>query len=110
MMQLDTTYRHLTQSESSIATRALEKGYARFERLLDGPTTLRAVVEGGAESRVTLTLNIKGGEITSLSHGPDLNTVVSEACDKLKVQLVRRRHRREAQRRERVDTNVDETL
>ena len=98
-MQLDTTYRGLSQSESAVATRALEKGTARFERLLDEPTTLRAVVEGGAESRVTLSLSLRGGELTSLSSGHEINSVVSEACDKLKVQLVRRRHRREALRR-----------
>lgn len=98
-MQLDTTYRGLSQAESAIATRALEKGTARFERLVDEPTTLRAVVEGGAESRVTLSLNLRGGEITSTSAGHELNTVVSEACDKVKVQLAKMRDKREASRR-----------
>lgn len=105
-MQLDTTYRGLNDSESAIATRALEKGVARFERLIDEPTPLRAVVEGGPESRVTLTLSLRGGELTSLSSGHELGIVVSEACDKLKVQLVRRRHRREAKRRDGVEEEI----
>lgn len=104
-MQLDTTYRGLTQAESAVATRALEKGSARFERLLEEPTVLRAVVETGPEARVTLTMNLRGGEVTSLSSGHELNAVVSEACDKLKVQLVRRRHRREALRRSNTGNN-----
>ena len=97
-MQLDTTYRGLSKSESVVATRALEKGTSRFERLLDNPTVLRAVVEGGPETRVTLTLNLHGEDITSLSAGHDVASVISEACDKVKVQLVRSRHRRESQR------------
>ena len=98
-MQLDTTFRGLNEKESAAATRALEKGSARFERLIDEPTVLRAVVEGGAESRVTLSLNLRGGEFTSLSAGHEMNTIVFEACDKLKTQLVRHRHRKEALRR-----------
>lgn len=98
-MQLETTFRGLTPAESATATRALEKGSARFERLLEEPTALRAVVEGGAEVRVNLSLSLRRGEITSLSTGHDLSTVVSDACDKVKVQLVRHRHRRESQRR-----------
>ncbi|MCK5799579.1 MAG: hypothetical protein KAI47_20455 [Deltaproteobacteria bacterium] len=105
-MQLDTTYRSLSEKETAVATRALEKGSSRFERLLDEPTVLRAVVEKGPEAKATLTMNLRGGDVTSLSSGHDLNAVVSEACDKLKVQLVRRRHRREAQRRAGPDANI----
>ena len=98
-MQLETTYRGLSRKDSATATRALDKGAARFERLLEEPTALRAVVEGGPEIKVTLSLNLRKGELTSLSSGHELSSVISEACDKIKVQLVRHRHRRESQRR-----------
>lgn len=97
-MHQETTYRGLSRAESATAARALEKGVQRLERLLDEPVSLRAVVEGGPETRANLTLNLRGGEVTSSSTGHDLNAVIFEACDKLKVQLVRKRHRRESQR------------
>ncbi len=97
-MQLETTFRGLDRSESATATRTLEKGSARLKRLLDRPTTLRAVVEKGAEVRVHLAMNFHRNEITAVCGGPELHATIAEACDKLKVQLVRQRHRAESQR------------
>jgi ribosomal subunit interface protein len=97
-MQLETTFRGLTTEESRSAIYMLEKCTARFERLLEDPTTLRAVVDKGPEIRVTMTLNTRGTEINASASGHDISNAVSEACDKVKAQLVRHRHRREALR------------
>lgn len=105
-MQLETTFRGLSQTEATTATRVLEKGTQRFERLLEEPSTLRAVIEGGAEVRVTLSLNLRKGELTSLSAGHDLSSVINEGCDKMKAQLVRHRHRRESQRHKPVEAEA----
>jgi len=97
-MQLETTFRGLSSAESESALRALQKGSARFERLIEEPCALRVVVEGNPEWRVLLTLPLRRGELSAQSAARELNAAISEACDKLKVQLVRHRHRRESQR------------
>ncbi|MBK8480626.1 MAG: hypothetical protein IPL40_05565 [Proteobacteria bacterium] len=97
-MQLDTTYRGLSNTESATATRMLEKFSPRLVRLLDEPSSLRAVVESGAELKVTLTVSQRRGELTASTSDRELATAVSDACDKLRAQLVRQRHRREAER------------
>jgi len=62
------------------------------------PATLRAVVETGAETKVTLTLNMSHGGLTATSERHDLAAVVGDVCDKIKAQAVRHRHRRESTR------------
>ena len=97
-MQLETTYRGMAPAEAGAATHLIEKGSARFERVVEEPATLRAVVEAGAALKVTLTLIMPHGELTTTGEGHDLGAVVSEVCDKLKTRAVRHRHRREANR------------
>lgn len=97
-MQLDTTYRGLSAAESATATRMLEKFSPRLVRLLDEPSSLRVVVENGAEMEVTLTVSQRRGDLTATTADRELAAAISDACDKLRAQLVRQRHRREAER------------
>ena len=97
-MQLDTTFRGLSAADSGNATRMLEKYLARFDRLAEEPATLRAVIEGAPEFKVTLSLHLKRGELTASSATHEVHEAVAQACEKLKTQLVRFRHRRESQR------------
>jgi len=98
-MDLATTLRGLNRTEAGIVNRVLERSSGRLERLLDGPTTLRVVVESAQpEYRATLSLNIPGASLTSEGNGHELATVLAGACEKLRGQMVRARHRRESQR------------
>jgi ribosome-associated translation inhibitor RaiA len=98
-MQLESTFRGLTPVESSSATAMLDKWLPRFERLVEQPVTLRAVVEKSPEFRVTLSLqHLSRGDVTSTATSHEIHQVVADACDKLKTQLVRLRNRRESQR------------
>lgn len=98
-MQLETTFRGLTPAESSSAVAVLEKWLSRFERLLEHPVTLRAVIDKSPEYHVTLTVqHLPSSELTSTSASHEIHQVVAEACERLKTQLVRQRHRRESQR------------
>jgi ribosome-associated translation inhibitor RaiA len=85
--------------ESGTATRALERCSSRLDRLLDGPNTLRAVVEGAApEYRVSLTLNMRQSVLNAEVSGHDLSGLVTQACERMRVQMVRKRQRRSSQR------------
>jgi len=97
-MRFETTFRGLSQVQSTHATRALEKSAARFERLLEEPCVLRSVMEVDPEFRVSLSLSLPKDEVSAASTQHDLDAAISDACDKIKVQLVRLRHRRESQR------------
>ena len=58
-MELATTFRGLNEMECGTATRALERNSARLDRLLDKPTTLKVVVDGGQpEYRVMLAMGM----------------------------------------------------
>lgn len=98
-MQLETTFRGLTPAESGSATTLLEKWLSRFDRLVEQPVVLRAVVEKSPEFQVTLTVqHLPNGEPTSTASSHEVHQAVAEACERLKTQLVRQRHRRESQR------------
>lgn len=98
-MQLDPTFRGLTAVEASSATAMLEKWISRFDRLVEQPVILRAVVERSPDFRVTLEVqHLRSGEVTASSASHEVHQAVAEACLRLKKQLVRVRHRRESQR------------
>ncbi|MCA9665065.1 MAG: HPF/RaiA family ribosome-associated protein [Myxococcales bacterium] len=99
-MDLVTTFRGLDRNQSGVANRAIERASSKVDRLLDGPTTLRVVVDNadGPEVRVILSMTMRGSDLTSDASGHDINAVVAGAFDKLRSQLVRVRHRRESQR------------
>ena len=97
-MQLETTFRGLSDDDSSKATRMLEKHASRFDRLIDEPCTLRAVVEGSPEFRVTLSLHTRRGEMAASASTHEIHESVAQACEKLKVQIVRQLHRAESGR------------
>jgi ribosome-associated translation inhibitor RaiA len=85
--------------ESGTATRALERCSSRLDRLLDGPTTLRAVIEGAPpQYRVALTLNLRQSVLNSEVTGHDLSGLMTQACERLRVQMIRKRQRRSSQR------------
>ena len=99
-MELATTFRGLNPMECGTATRALERNSSRLDRLLDKPTTLKVVVDGGQpEYRVMLSMGMRGADLTSEDAGHDLANVIASACERLRVQMVRKRHRGESQRR-----------
>ena len=107
-MELATTFRGLNPMESGMATRALERGSSRLERLLDRPTTLRVVVDAGEPAyRVALSLGLRGQDLISEDTGHDLPSVIASAYERLRVQMVRTRHRRESQRHKAVSRTID---
>lgn len=109
-MELATTFRGLTEMECGTATRALERNSSRLDRLLDKPSTLKVVVEGPQpEYRVTLSMGLRGSDLTSEDAGHDLLIAIGNACEKLRVQMVRARHRRESRRHKPVERSGDET-
>ena len=98
-MDLETTFRGLDRRETGIATRMLERCTARIGRLVDGPKTLRVVADAAqAEYRVMLQMAIRGAELTAADQSHDLAGSVSTACERLRSQLVRLRHRHESER------------
>ena len=98
-MELSTTFRGLSRAESASATTALERGMSRFDRLLDRPVQVRAVVEGGPpEHRVSLIMLAEGEEFNAQSTGHDLTAEINAACERLRSQLLRHRSRRETSR------------
>ncbi|MCB9557449.1 MAG: HPF/RaiA family ribosome-associated protein [Deltaproteobacteria bacterium] len=98
-MELATTYRGLNERESGLAARTLERHLPRLERLVDKPTTLRAVVEGPSpEYRVHLELALPGSSLSAEDHGHDLGTAITNASERMRAQVVRVLHRRESQR------------
>jgi len=99
-MELAITFRGLNRMQSGTATRAFERQSARLERLLhDHPTALRAVVDGSQSSyRVSLSMSTRGANFTAEDGGHDLSAAIGAACERLRVQLLRRRERRESQR------------
>lgn len=97
-MQLETTFRGLSPADSGNATRMLEKHVARFDRLIEEPSTLRAVIDGSPEFKVTLSLHLRRGELAASSSTHEIHEAVAQACEKLKTQIVRYRHRHEADR------------
>jgi ribosome-associated translation inhibitor RaiA len=98
-MQLTTTFRGLSESESAQAARTLERNAGRIERLLDKPVPLKAVVEGGAGGhRVVLTMAVDGEDLVAQSNGHDLATAITNASERIRSQLVKNRRRRETNR------------
>jgi ribosome-associated translation inhibitor RaiA len=98
-MQLTTTFRGLSPSESAHATRTLERNAGRIERLLDKPVPLKAVVEGGAGGhRVVLTMAVDGEDLVAQDTGHDLATAITNASERIRSQLVKNRKRRETNR------------
>lgn len=109
-MELATTFRGLNEMECGKATRALERSSSRLDRLLDKPTTLKVVVDGPSpEYRVMLSMGLRGSDLTSEDAGHDLVTVIGNACEKLRVQMVRTRHRRESRRHRAAERAGEET-
>ncbi len=103
-MELATTFRGLNAMECGTASRALERNSARLDRLLDKPTTMKVVVDGGGpEYRVMLSMGMRGADLNSEDVGHDLANVIASACEQLRVQMVRARHRGESRRHRTVD-------
>lgn len=97
-MQLTTTFRGLNESESALASKSLEKGMGRLERLVEKPVPLRAVVESGSPHRVLLSFSADGEDLNAESTDHDLALAISAACEKMRKQLVKTRRRRQASR------------
>lgn len=98
-MQLTTTFRGLNRSESASAASVLEKSTSRLDRLLETPTALRVVVEGGSpEYVVTLTLAHDGEDLVAQCAGHELNLAITTAVERLRSQIVRQRRRRQTNR------------
>ncbi len=98
-MQLTTTFRGMSRSESASATSVLERGTSRLDRLLERPAPLRAVVEGGPpEYSVTLSMSLEGEDLVAQSSDHDLAAAITAACERLRSQLVRMRRRRQTNR------------
>ena len=109
-MELATTFRGLNEAECTKATRALERGSPRLDRLLDKPTTLKVVVDGAPpEYRVVLSMGLRGSDLTSEDVGHDLAVAIGNACEKLRVQMVRTRHRKDSRRHRTVERTGEET-
>jgi ribosome-associated translation inhibitor RaiA len=109
-MELATTFRGLNETECTKATRALERSSGRLDRLLDKPTTLKVVVDGAPpEYRVVLSMGLRGNDLTSEDAGHDLAIVIGNACEKLRVQMVRTRHRKDSRRHKAADRSTEET-
>jgi len=102
-MQLATTFRGLNQAESAAATSSLERNMSRFDRLLERPAQVRAVVEGGPpEHRVILSMLVDREDLVAESSGHDLTMAISTACERLRIQLVKGRRRRTSGRQKTV--------
>jgi ribosome-associated translation inhibitor RaiA len=98
-MQLATTFRGLNRAESATATSSLERNMTRFDRLLERPAQVRAVVEGGPpEHRVMLSMVVDREDLVAQSSGHDLTTAINTACERLRSQLVKGRSRRSSSR------------
>jgi len=93
-MQLETTCRGLSEKETNAAMYALGKGQHRFERLVDETCAVKAVIDGGPENKVTLSLSLKGQDYTATSTNRDLHPAIYDACDKIKRQLAKHAHRK----------------
>ena len=98
-MHLETTYRNLNEAEAAAATQLLQRGAKRLAKIVTATTTLRAVIDGTtAEHRVTLVALMNGTEFTSHADEYDLPLSISTALERLRVQIVRHRERKEAMR------------
>lgn len=96
-MQLETTCRGLSEKETSAAMYALGKGQHRFERLVDETCQVKAVIDGGPENKVTLSLHLKGHDYTASSSNRDLHPAIYDACDKMKSQLAKHADRKSSE-------------
>lgn len=98
-MKLMTTYRGLDRLESASATSHLERHSGRLKRLLDKPAIFRAVIrEDGTARRVHLSLAAGHGEYNAQSTSHDLPLAISEACDRIRGQLIKQRKKRSTSR------------
>ncbi len=94
-MKLITTFRGLDLADTVRATEALERHVGRIERLLDRPAPLRTVVEGdGTEHRVWFSMQVDNSEFYAESRGHDLPLAITNACERLRSQILKRRRRR----------------
>jgi len=73
---------------------ALNKGQSRFERLVDETCSVKAVIDGGPENKVTLSLHLKGQDYTATSSNRELHPAIYDACDKIKRQLAKHTNRK----------------
>lgn len=102
-MQLATTFRGLNRADSAAAAASLERNMSRFDRLIERPVQVRAVVEGGPpEHRVSISMVVGRENLNAQSTGHDLATAISTACERLRNQLVKGRRRRTSNRQKTV--------
>lgn len=106
-MQLATTFRGLNRAESATAASNLERNMTRFDRLLEEPVQVRAVVEGGPpEHRVSISMVVGRENLKAQSAGHDLAATINTACERLRNQLVKGRRRRTSNRQKAVKSTA----